>query len=84
MSSEESCQDELEEENECIIVKSLPWRSPLVNKFLESLDDKMKKDKSSQSQRQTKKRVIAATSSERPKPAGHFQKWVFIDEEGTP
>ena len=82
MSSEESGQDDLEDENECIVVKSLSWRSPLVDKFLESLDEKVKKDKSSQSLRQMKRRVIAATSSEQAKPSGHFPKWVFSDKEG--
>ena len=56
--------------------------SPLVDKFLESLDEKVKKDKSSQSLRQMKRRVIAATSSERAKPSGYFPKWVFSDKEG--
>ena len=63
MSSKESGQDDSEDKNECI-VKSLSWRSPLVDKFLESLDEKVTKDKSSLSLRQMKRRVIAATSSE--------------------
>ena len=67
MSSKESGQDDSEDKNECIVVKSLSWRSPLVDKFLESLDEKVTKDKSSLSLRQMKRRVIAATSSERAK-----------------
>ena len=63
MSSEESGQDDSEDKNKCIVVKSLSWRSPLVDKFLESLDEKVKKDKSSQSLRQMKRRVIAVTKT---------------------
>lgn len=79
MSSEESGEDDLEEK-EYIVVKSLPWRSDRVNKFLESLDEKTNKDKSSQSLRQMKKRVNATTCSDRQKPVGHFPKWIFSDE----
>jgi len=51
MSSEESGPDD--EENGCIIVKAMPWRSSLVNNLLTTLDEKAKKDKSAQSLRQT-------------------------------
>ena len=76
MSSEESGQDDSEDKNEytCIVVKSLSWRSPLVYKFLESLDEKVKKNKSSQLLRQMKRWVVVATSSEVAKFVGHFQK----------
>lgn len=80
MSSEESGGDS-EGGMEYIVVKSLPWRSSRVTKFLETLDEKAKKDKSSQSLRQTKRRVIAATPSERIKPSVSFPKWSFSDND---
>lgn len=79
MSSEESGPDD-GEENGCIVVKALPWRSSLVNKFLTTLDEKAKIDKSAQSLRQTKRRVIAEVASSRPKPCGHFPAWVFCED----
>ena len=76
MSSEESG-EESEGQKECIVVKTLPWRSSRVNKFMESLDERMKNEKSNQSLRQIKKRLIALEPSSRPRPAGHFRSWAF-------
>ena len=70
MSSKESG-EESQGQKDCIIVKSLPWQSSRVNKFMESLDERMKDEKSNQSLRQMKKRLIAIEPSSRPKPAGH-------------
>ena len=76
MSSEESG-DESQGQKDCIVVKTLPWRSSRVNKFMESLDERMKDEKSNQSLRQMKKRIIAVEPSSRPKPGGHFPSWAF-------
>ena len=44
---------------------------------MESLDEGMKDEKSNQSLRQMKRRLIALEPSSRPKPAGHFPSWAF-------
>lgn len=77
MMSSEKSGNESEGQEECIIVKALPWRSSRVNKFMESLDERMKDEKSSQSLRQMKKRIIALEPSSRPKPAGNFLSWAL-------
>ena len=81
MSSEES--DEEGPAGSSIVVKSLPWRSTRVNNFMKSLDDKGESLKSHQSLRQKKRRVVAATSSSRPRPGEHLHipAWAFSDNE---
>jgi len=44
---------------------------------MESLDERMKDEKSNQFLRQMKKRLVAVEPSSRPKPAGHFPSWAF-------
>ena len=66
MSSEESGVDD---DNEVIIVKPLPWRSSYVNQMFRRLDDKVIAEKSPQSRRQMKKRVTGEPSI-RSKPTG--------------
>ena len=75
MSSEESG---IDDENEVIIVKSLPWRSVHVGQMFRRLDDKGLEEKSPQARRQTKKRVTGEISS-RPKPVGDLPPWAVAD-----
>ena len=58
MSSEESG----DEEN-TIIVRPLPWRTDLVNKFFQNLDARSTEEKSSQARRQQKVRVPGTPSA---------------------
>ena len=75
MSSEES---DVNEDNEVIVVKPLPWRSEQVNDFLKRLDDRITKDRSPQAQRQAKKRVPSSVASLRLKPgSSHYPAWLF-------
>ena len=60
MSSEES-----ETEDGELLTKILPWRAPKVTKFFKVLDEANEKEKSSQSKRQSKKRVLSDRASER-------------------
>ena len=71
MSSEESGMDD---ENEVIIVKSLPWRSVHVDQMFRRLDDKTLGEKSPQARCQMKRRVTGETSS-RPMPTGDHPSW---------
>ena len=71
LSSEESGMDD---ENEVIIVKHLPWRSSYVNQMFNRLDEKAITEKSPQSRRQMKKRVTGEASA-RSKPAGEIPPW---------
>lgn len=56
MSSDES-------DGETIVVKTLSWRSSMVNDFFKSVDDEAYARKSEQAKRQTKKRLVGASSS---------------------
>ena len=71
MSSEESG---IDDENEVIILKSLPWRSVHVGQMFRRLDDKTLGEKSPQARRQMKRRVTGETSS-RPRPTGDLPPW---------
>ena len=75
MSSEES---DPEDENS-MIVKSLPWRASLVDEFYDSLDSQMQSGRSSQSVRQSKNRVLGEPST-RPQPSG-IPKWACYSSE---
>lgn len=76
MSSEESS---IDEDNEVIVVKSIPWRSEQVNDFFQRLDRRIQTDKSPQAARQMKRRVTSALASSRPKPGSpsQYPAWVF-------
>ena len=71
MSSEESG---IDDENEVIILKSLPWRSVHVDEMFHHLDDKNLGEKSPQAWRQMKRHVTGKTSS-RPMPTGDLPSW---------
>ncbi len=73
MSSEESGdEDEL-------YVKPLTWRADRVNKFLMDLDDEFHSSKSAQAKRQTKQRIHADKSSQRPIPPD-LPAWVISEQ----
>lgn len=73
MSSEESDT----ENNEIIIVKSLPWRNSKVTQFFQSIDEKGTESKTIQAKRQRKQRVIGTLASQHPKPLGNIPTWAF-------
>ena len=75
ISSEESGVDD---ENEVIILKSMPWRSVHVGQLFHRLDVKSLEDKSPQARRQMKKRVTGEISS-RPRPIGDLPSWAVTD-----
>lgn len=75
MSSEESGVDD---ENEVIILKSLPWRSVHVGQLFRRLDEKGLEEKSPQARRQMKKRVTGEISC-RPRPVGDLPPWAVTD-----
>ena len=75
MSSEESAN---KDDEEILLVKSLEWRSSDVDTMFKKLDSKTLSEKSPQSHRQSKRRVIGRVISSRPEPvAGEFPSWVF-------
>ena len=74
MSSEESGMDE---DEEVIMVKCLPWRSDQVNELLKRIDDRINRDRSSQARRQVKKRISSLQTSSRAKPGPDYPAWLF-------
>ena len=66
MSSEESDRDD---EEEVLIVKPLPWKSPKVTRFLKGLDEKQQQCKTPQARRQEKRRVQGDLVSSCSRPA---------------
>lgn len=78
MSSDDSAADE---EEEVFVTRPLPWRSERVGQFFKHLDDALLKDKSPQSKRQRKRRVLGLTSS-RPAPMiDDIPDWVFTNDQ---
>ena len=75
MSSEES---ENDNEDDVIVVHPLPWLSEKVENFKQTLDIKIKKDKTPQARRQMKQRIIGTTSSRPPKL--ELPSWVLNNE----
>ena len=72
MSSEESG---LEGDEDVFFIKPIAWSSDKVEELLDRLDEKIAGGKSSQSQRQAKKRVPATEYSTREQPKG--PAWCF-------
>ena len=72
MSTEESG---LESDEDVFFVKPLAWRSDKVEELLDRLDEKITGSKSSQSQRQAKKRVPATEYSTQEQPK--VPAWCF-------
>lgn len=60
MSSEESGE---EDGDEVIILHPIPWLSAEITAFKQKLDAEIKKEKTPQARRQTKRRVIGSPSS---------------------
>lgn len=75
MSSEESATDE---DDEVIVIRSLPWRSVHVDRLFERLDHKAREQKSPQARRQMKRRVTGDPSN-RPRPIGDSPTWAVND-----
>lgn len=75
MSSDESG---TEEDKEVIISHPLPWLSPVVQHFKQTLDEATLKEKSPQAKRMTKNRVEGLPSSRsQPTVADNFPSWAF-------
>ena len=69
MSSEESISNNDDDEEESpLFIKIIPWRAPKVDKFFKILDDFAHKEKSAQSKKQTKQRILPSMKSERCVP----------------
>ena len=74
ISSEES---DLDEGEEVMVTKPLPWRSSNVTRFFGKLDEECRQNKSPQARRQMKPRRSGLPSS-RPQPSTEgFPDWVF-------
>ena len=76
MSSDKSY---VEDDQEILLSKPLPWQSATVAHFKQSLDTAAAKKKSPVARRQMKPRRAGAPSS-RPKPFGDFPAWVFKED----
>ena len=72
ISSDES---DVDNGDEVIVTKPLPWRSANVSQFFSKLDEECRHNKSPHARRQMKPRKCGLPSS-RPKPQG-FPDWVF-------
>lgn len=73
MSSDESAEEDGEE---VLIIHPLPWISAEVVAFKQKMDAEIKKEKSSQARRQTKRRVVGSPST-RPCPAQGLPSWAL-------
>ena len=74
MSSEESGVDD---KNEVIILKSMPWRFVLVGQLFRRLDEKSLEDKSPQARRQMKR--VTGEISCCSRPIGDLPPWAVTD-----
>lgn len=74
MSSDES---DTEDGEEVIDIHPLPWLSAEVIGFKSKLDEEIKKEKTPQARRQTKKRVIGVPSSRQRPSDKHFPSWAM-------
>ena len=59
MSSEESDNDNCER----VIIHPLPWRSEVIDRMFQKIDDHLSANKSSQAKRQTKERTVGVVSN---------------------
>ena len=76
MSSEDSG---MEEDEEILVVRPLPWRSTRVDEMFDELDKKILSGKSPRSRRQMKRRKVG-NSSKRPRcTCDSIPKWAFAN-----
>lgn len=73
ISSEDSGTDDGEE---VLVVRPLPWRSARVSHMFQEVDRQNLKDKSPQSRRQMKRRVLGE-NSDRPQCTSELPQWAF-------
>lgn len=67
-----------ESSDEKIIVKPLPWRSDKVNQFFQALDEQLHMEKSDQSKRQKKERIVGTLSTRKTPHANvDIPSWAF-------
>lgn len=76
MSSDESC---IEEGDEVLVSKPLPWESGKVTHFKQALDDAALQEKSPLAKRQMKPRHRGMHSS-RLKPSREYPSWAFAGQ----
>lgn len=85
ISSEESISsnenDDNDEEEKPLIIKTIPWRAPKVDKLFKVLDDFSQKEKSAQSKKQTKQRIVSGIESTRHIPE-NVPQWALIIKTG--
>ena len=74
MSSEDSGMDE---DEEILAVRPLPWRSTRVDEMFDELDKKIQSGKSPQSRRQTKRRKVGNLSQRIRCTSDSIPKWAF-------
>ena len=73
VSSEES----EERDGEVLTVHPLPRRSVKVDRMFKRLDNKIESEKTAQSKRLSKRRVLSTIPSGRAKPEEGFPQWFF-------
>ena len=71
--------EEIEDENDTIILKPLPWRSKRVTNFFSNVDRHTTAKKSAQAKRQTKSRVLGSPSTRQPPTNSNIPSWALVD-----
>jgi hypothetical protein len=77
MSSEES---DLDDEEEVLSLRPLPWRAEKVDTLFRKLDDITLKAKSPQARRQMKRRVLGVESSRSSPSIAGIPSWAVISD----
>ena len=73
MSSEESDNDNCER----VIIHPLPWRSEVIDRMFQKIDDHLSANKSSQAKRQTKERTVGVVSNRKCPNGEHVPSWAI-------
>lgn len=73
----QSSEESDENDQDIILVKSLPWRAERVENLFKQLDEKIE-GKSAQAKRQRRRRVFGVDISTRPQPSDG-PKWAMVD-----
>lgn len=75
MSSEESDDDNCDR----VIIHPLPWRSEVIDRMFQKIDDHISAKKTSQAKRQTKERIVGLVSNRKSPNGEHVPSWAIND-----
>ena len=61
----------------CVVIHPLPWRSEVIDRMFQKIDEHMSVKKSSQAKQQTKERTVGVVSNRKCPIGDHVLSWAI-------